>query len=409
MRQLFQHLRKDLEGFVEQRDDLLLLAACGADDTAIALKALRDLDRASPADAFLLFADDFADAESFVATAIRRFQEEHGLACESRAQAGDEPLPPWPGALSDASRPPADRLHEAMGFARSLLPRAGGHRLVWAMFPAGVADWSAYLRLVASCAPRPAVQPWMGGLRLVFRVQAGFALADSPLAGAARTRLTRVDFGPAALEASFRKEANDQRLPVAERMEALLSLALLAAAHGRTQEARTHFEVLLDHHSRSGNPQMHAVVLNGLGDLEQRQGNSAKARSWYERAVRPAAAARQATVLATVVQNLAAVAYQQRAYADAEVYYDGLVKLKDCLVDEDGKAMALEWRGLSQEKQNAYDRAVASWEEAELLSRAFELPHRLRPVLEHLRRGYRQLKNQEAVAAVETELRQVKG
>src|SRR6185436_16471128 len=174
----------------------------------------------------------------------------------------------------------------------------------------------------------------------------------------------------------------------------------------RTQEARTHFEVLLDHHSKSGNPQLQAIVLNGLGDLEQRQGNSAKARPWYERAVRPAVASGQATVLATVVQNLAAVAYQQRSYAGAEVYYDGLVRLKDCLVDEDGKALALEWRGLSQEKQDAYDRAVASWEEAELLSRAFELPHRLRPVLEHLRRGYRQLKNQEAVAAVEAELRQ---
>ena len=108
MRQLFQRLRKDLEGFVEQLDDLLLLAACGENDTAIALKVLRDLDRASSADLFLLFADDFADAESFVATAIQRFQEEHRLACEGRAQAGDEPWPPLPSALFDASRPPAD-------------------------------------------------------------------------------------------------------------------------------------------------------------------------------------------------------------------------------------------------------------------------------------------------------------
>src|SRR5262249_19762153 len=154
------------------------------------------------------------------------------------------------------------------------------------------------------CAPRPAVQPWMGGLRLIFRVEAGFALANSPLAGAARTRLARVDFGPAALEASFSKEANDPRLPGAQLVGGLRSLALLASAHGPTPEARTNFQVLLDHHSRSGNAQMQAVVLNGLGDLEQRQGNSAKAKSWYERAVRPAVAARQATVLATVVQNL---------------------------------------------------------------------------------------------------------
>jgi tetratricopeptide (TPR) repeat protein len=291
-----------------------------------------------------------------------------------------------------------------MGFAGALLPRAPGHRLVWGMFPARVADWPAYLKLVASCAPRPEVQPWMRGLRLVFRVEAGFAFADSPLVDAERTRLTRVDFGPAALEASFRKAADNQRLPEAERMEALLSLAFLAAAHGRTQEARTAFQVLLDYHSRTDNPLMQAVVLNGLGDLEHRAGRLQEAKSWYECAVTPAVAAEQATVLAAVVQNLAAVAYEQRSYADAEEYYDGLVQLKDCILDEEGKALALEWRGLSQEKQNAYDRAVASWEEAELLSRVFELPHRLRPVLEHLRRAYRKLGVKDRLAAVEADL-----
>ena len=109
--------------------------------------------------------------------------------------------------------------------------------------------------------------------------------------------------------------------------------------------------------------------------------------------------------MANVVQNLAAVAYEQKRYADAEEYYDGLATLKECLIDEDGKALALEWRGLSQEKQNVYEKAMLSWEEADLLCRVFELNHRHKPVLEHLRRAYRKLGMSEKLAALDGERR----
>ncbi|MBX6315306.1 MAG: hypothetical protein IRY99_20700 [Isosphaeraceae bacterium] len=405
MNDLIDRLTRELRAFIEQRDDLLLLASCTAQDTAIVLKVLRDLDRASPSDYFLLFADDFTDAAAFVDSAVRRFREEHRLACESRVQEGEEPLPPFPTSLLDARRAPAERLHAAMDFARSLPPPAGGHRLVWAMVPAQVADWPAYLELVSTCAPRQTIEPWMRGLRLIFRVDAGFAFGASPLVDTERTRLTRVDFGPSALEGSLRRSAEDSRLPLADRMQALLSLALLDAAHGRFLEAERRFRVLLDHYRKTDQPMMQAVVMNGLGDMAHRQGDLARARYWFECAVPPAVASEQPVVLATVVQNLAAIAYEQRRYAEAEEYYNGLVALKHSVLDEDGKAMALEWRGLSQEKQDAYDRAMLSWEEAELLIRVFELHHRLRPVLEHLRRAYRALRLSDKLATVEEELR----
>jgi tetratricopeptide (TPR) repeat protein len=406
MRDLIDRFASEVRSFVEQRDALILLAACTSQDTAIALKTLRDVDRASPADLLLFFADDFTDSASFVNTAVRRFREEHRLACESRVQAGEDSFPPFPTSLLETGRAPAQLLREAMGFARSLLPRSGGHRLVWAMFPSEVANWPAYLQLISSCAPRSQVLPWMRGLRLIFRVDTGFRFNTSPLVDAERIRLTRIDFGPAALEESYRKAASNKQLNGAERMHALLSLAMLDSAHGRFRESDRRFLELLMHYRDTDQPAMQAIVMNGLGESSQRQGDLAKARYWLECAVAPAAKAKEPIVLATVVQSLAAIAFEERRYGEAEGYYDSLAKLKHCILDEDGKALALEWRGLCQETQNAYERAVLSWEEAELLIRVFELHHRLRPLLEHLRRAYQRLQLTKKLAVVEEELRE---
>jgi tetratricopeptide (TPR) repeat protein len=405
MRKLFERLHRAIVDFVEQRDDLLLLAACGPEDAALVLKALRDQERTSPSDVFLLFADDFTTPASFVTAAVERLGEERRMACEGLAEEGRPPLPSLPASLSDPSRPAADRLHEALAYARSLLPPGGGHRLVWAMLPAQIADRRAYLELVASCAPAAGVRPWMRGLRLIFRVEPDFDPKAAPFVARNRFRVARLDFGPAALAAAMREEAADPAVPEGERMQSVLALASIDAAHGRAAQATAQYNQVLAFAQKTDNPLMQALVLNGLGDLAQRQGDVAKAQHWYECSIPPAAASEQPQVLAAVAENLAAVAYQRQQYADAEQYYDSLSQLKGILLEEDGKARALEWRGLSQEKQRAYDRAVASWEEAELLSRAFELTHRLRPLLEHLRRGYAQLRRNERLPALEAELR----
>jgi tetratricopeptide (TPR) repeat protein len=409
MRKLFERLTRELDEFVEQRDDLLLLLACSADDSALVLKTLRDRDRAAASDVYLLFADDFVDAPSFVTGAVERIRQEREIANAAAEQDGKEPLPAVPAELSDESRPAVQRLHEALTWARGLLPEQGGHRLVWAMFPARIADPRAYLQVVTACSQSEGIRPWMRGTRLVFRVPADFTLAGSGLAGVRAVRQARADFGPAALEASLKEEASDPGRPEAERMQALLALAIRDGAHDRTDEATRKYSAVYEYSTRAENPVMQALVLNGLGDLPHKQGDLEQARYWYECAVPPAAATEQPGVLAVVVQNLAAVTYKAGKYPLAEEYYDQLSELKGLMLDEVGKAEALEWRGLAQEKQNAWDRAVRSWEQAELISRAFELRYRLKPVLEHLRRAYRQLRVNDKLAGVEEELRDWSG
>ena len=63
MRKLFDQLMATLRQFLKQRDDLLLFVPCEDSDVALLLKALRDLDRESGADLFLLFAEDFAHSD----------------------------------------------------------------------------------------------------------------------------------------------------------------------------------------------------------------------------------------------------------------------------------------------------------------------------------------------------------
>src|SRR5262249_49942478 len=114
-------------------------------------------------------------------------------------------------------------------------------------------------------------------------------------------------------------------------------------------------------------------------------------------------------VLATVVMNLGNVAYKLGQFDVAEEYYDGWDKLAAHMLDPESKARALEWRGLSQEQQGAYDRAVQSWEDAATLSRNLKMTEFLKINLAHLQRGYERLRLSDKLDAVETEMQELAG
>jgi tetratricopeptide (TPR) repeat protein len=407
MRKLFAGLGKDLRCFIEQRDDLMLLANCNSADSALVLQTLRDIEQESGTDVFLLFADNFVEPESFVSVAIDRLKEDHRLACEGLAEEGRPSLPPMPASLFDHSRPAATRLPEAIGFARSLLPTGGDHRLVWAMFPLEIADWAQYLQLVSMLAPWKGVKPQMRGVRLLFRYQRESDPGELPVVAAPRVRVQDIDLGPAAIEASLLSEAEDPELSDEERMQALLTAAYMDSAYNRSEAAISKFNLLLGYYQHTGNLLVQALVIKGLGDVAHRNNSLEQAQRWYECALLPASEAKEASILAELVKDLGEIAYQQRRYADAEQYFDGLDKLRAHLLDPEGKAQALEWRGLSQEKLAAYDRAGSSWEGAAQLCRSIGLPHFLRTNLQHLARIYRETRMTKRLSAVEAELRQL--
>jgi tetratricopeptide (TPR) repeat protein len=404
MRRLFEQVRQQVDAFVEQRDDLLLLVACGREDAGFVLQALRDAEQANPSDVFLLFSDGFVEASAFVSVTVERLKDEVRTACLALAEEGREPLPPPPEGLADPHRPPAVRLAEAIGYAGSLLPPGGGHRLVWGMFPQEVADWPAYLQLVSTLVPREEVAPWLRGTRLLLRSTPDAGGLAPQLVNGPRVRTMTVQLGPEEVAQGLRDDVQNAGAPLEQRMQALLSLAVMDYGYNRLDDAEPKFAHLLGHYQATNNVLMQGFVLNSLGDVARRRGDGDRAREHYECAVPPAAEAKDAVVLSMIVRNLADLAYEQKRFADAEAYYTQLDRLTTASLDAEVKARALERRGLSQEQQKAFDRAEESWQLAAAFCRAVGTPAPLRANLEHLARVYKQQGQKDKLAGVQAEL-----
>ena len=387
MRKIFNQLMATLREFLKQRDDLLLLVPCEDSDVPLLLKALRDLDRESGSDMFLLFAEDFSDPDSFLDNIAQRLQEEHELT--SKAVGPDVPkLPPLPSEFLDRNGPPSARLEAGMRYARSLINPSMGQHFVWGMGPGTIADAKPYLVLLAQLLPKPEIRSWMRGARIVARVPADFQLPASPLK---RVRVKPFTIPPNAQEEELVTTAGDPTLPLGDRMQAEVQLAYLDYAHSRFGEAIERFLRALAYFQWAEIPVMEGLVICGLGAIARRQENLREAQHWYECALVPAAKDGNPVLMSTIVENLATIAYQEKRFADAEERYGELVVLKRAMIDEDGVADALERQGLSQESQRAYDRAVECWYESALICKAFEMTERLPRVLDHLKRGYQEL------------------
>jgi tetratricopeptide (TPR) repeat protein len=405
MRELFEQFKINVNHFVEQRQDLLMIVACSDNDAALMLAVLGDVEQANATDVFFLSADDFITTHSYVSAMITRLEEQHEAASQALIEEGRDPLPALPVTLKNEMRSPLERLQEAILFTRSLLPKASGHRLIWAMSPQLIVDRPAYLKLIAEFIPWQGIQPWMSGLRLIFRDN----LDDPPsFPNAPRVQRQTIDFGPKAIETALQAEVENEALPKEQRMQALLMLAVQDYGYERPDDAIAKYKVLLAHYQQTENLAMQAFVLNGLGDVYHRAEQLEYARYYYECAVPPVVKAQEPVIFHSIVKSLGDVAFKQKQYAEAEYFYGSADKLAAKLLDAHSKALDLEWCGLSQEKQQAYDRAIFSWENAATLSRNIGMPDSLQSNLEHLKRVYRKIGRADKVATIKAELKQLK-
>lgn len=390
MRKIFEQLLATFREFLRQRDDLLLLVPCEDSDVALLLKALRDLDRESTSDLFLLFAEDFEEPSAFISNIAVRLREEHELT--NGAVAPDvEKLPPLPSDLLNPRIHPSARLEAGLRYAHKLIDARRGQHFLWGLGPGQIENAESYLELLRPLLPSPEIRPWMRGARIVARVPADFQIDRSPLAKSKRVRVEPFTIPPNAQEEELAAAAADPKVPVGDRMQAEVQLAYLDYAHGRFEKAVERFLRALAFFQWAEISVMEGLVICGLGAIARRQENVKEAQHWYECAIVPAAKDGNPVLMSTIVENLGAIAFQEKRFADAEERYGELVTLKRAMIDEDGVAEALEWQGLSQERQWAYDRAVECWYESALICKAFEMTDRLPRVLGHLKRGYQEL------------------
>jgi hypothetical protein len=316
-----------------------------------------------------------------------------------------EKLPPLPAAFISGGEPPFARLEAGMEWGKGLIDVRAGQHFVWGMGPGSIADLTSYLELLATLPPDPDIRPWMRGARIIARVPLSFQLETSPLAPYPRVRVRPFTIPPDVHESDLLATAADEKAPVGERMQAEVQLGYIDVAYGRSSEAIGRFLKSLAFFQWAEVASMEALILCGLGDIARREDSLKEALHWYQCALVPAGKDGNPMLLATIVQHLAGIAFQQERFEDAEEHYTELVAFKRTMLEEDGLAEALEWQGLSQERQEAYDRAVDSWYESALICKSFDMTERLPRVLEHLKRGYRELEMHEELDQFDAEWR----
>ncbi len=133
--------------------------------------------------------------------------------------------------------------------------------------------------------------------------------------------------------------------PRKSKAQALIQLAFIDYAHGRYSDALARYDQLLGFYQKTHNKLMQALVMNGIGDVYNRQQKLPIALSWYRRALVPAAGAASPVLMLTLGRNLAHFHYERKEYAEAEVYFDGCQKVGPMTSDPSAKILALEWRG----------------------------------------------------------------
>jgi len=400
MRQLLERLRQDLGDFLAQRDAVLLQVACRDEDAPLVFKTLSDLDRANESDLFLLCLDGYTSADSYVDSVLASVRLQMDTALADLAAAGHPPLAPLPPGVDDLSKAPAERLANLFEHARSWIPPEGGHRVIWGLLPFHIADLAGYQALLGALLQKDKVLPWMHATRLIVRVQRHLVV---PLG--AYSRSIDADFSPPALAATLAAEAMDKSLLEGQRMQALLTLAQLDSAHGRADAARRHFKQVVGYAGRTQNHPLHALALNGLGELAHREGNLMAARAWYECAIEPACATQAPILLALLSRNLGDLAFLEARYKEAEQHYDGWQALAAHMLDAEGRVQALQKRALCQLRMTRFIDARESLESAAALGRSLELWGLHRYTLLELERLYGQLGEATLRNATEQELK----
>jgi tetratricopeptide (TPR) repeat protein len=386
MRKAIDQLRKLIVDFIEQRDDLMLVLACPPAEGALMLNLLLGLESDRQVDLYYLFAEDFASTSAYLDAIAHRLKTDYDASVESEGP-DEEPLPPVPAKCLAAAESAPSRLHAALAYTRSLVPASTGHRIVWGLGPAEIANVGDYTALLLSCLPTPKIEPWMRGLRMIVRVPADLPDTD-PLAKAPRVRFQRFAIPPDAAESELKAIVANERLPDAERIQALLQLSFIDAAHDRLPAATQGFNAALAFYQSTNDPTQQALAMIGLADCSRRGGDVAKAKYWYECAIIQAGEENQLMLLSLIAQHLGAIAFDAKQYDDAVSYYDELVTLKRAITDEEGLIDALLWRGRAQEKAAQRDAALVSWEEAMLICKTFEVKHREEECLTQLKHGF---------------------
>jgi tetratricopeptide (TPR) repeat protein len=391
MQRKLEEMRDTLSGFVDQRDNLLLVVSGTDAEVPYTLKTLEGLDDVAPSDLFLLFAEPFTGAPRYASQVVQSLHTQMKLAEVDLAKRQQEPWPPLPSLCDDDDAPPHDRIRAAIDHIASLLPAEEDHRLVVGLLPFHIADQEGYARLVGELIPWDGPMLWMKGLRIVARDDSAspFLIPILRKKKAPGVLLYEPDLRPEALNDALVKGAADPSLPVVERMQILAQLAGLDYAHQRYAGAIEKYKILYNYYAESESPAMQAVTLQGVGDVLRRIGKLEEAKEKYQQGLALALEAEALPVLLNLTFAAGDVSLELNEHEQAEGFFGLSQALAGKLLNPFAKADALEQQGIARDRARDGAGAIVVWSDASTLCETFSYHERRRSVLERLIAAYR--------------------
>lgn len=406
MRKLLERMTNRFQGFIAQRDDLALVVRCSGEQSPLLFKILEGLQEASSSELFWVFGEEFKGPAEYASAVVDSFAAKHKVVRILQEKDGMKVWPPLPESLNESRTPPAQRIRELMKFARSLLPSQEGLLVGWEMFPLEITNHDGYVVLMRDILRHEFPFPWCHHIRIIFRDDAANPLLAKKLGKPPRIVWYEPDLSQKAMEESLEEEADDQELPLEQRLQSLFVTAGLDYANKRLDRAMEKYQLLFKYFSGKGNLAMAALALNGLGEVHLAGGNPAEAAECFLAAMIPATEGPMPPlpVLTNVVLNLARLRASEKNWVEAESFYDQLQNLAAAQHNPPLKVYAIENLGVTRYEQGKVPEALECWHAGADVSGKLNLLEPRKSMLERLLKHYRRVRDQIKVREVEKQL-----
>jgi tetratricopeptide (TPR) repeat protein len=390
MRKLFESMRKRIEGFLAQRENLLLVIKAGPSEFLPVVSTLDGIEQGGSPDSFWVFLDPFENPNQYAKAIVASFQARYPVLAAGMRELGLSPPEGPPATVSDERRPPVDRLRDLFVFARSVIDDLETSHLVVGLLPSKIASSLPYAQLVMALATHGFPVPWCHHMRIIVCEDASQALLAQHAQSMPRTEFYAPDLGQAAVQSSLEDEAGDESAPLPMRMQSLLLLAGMDLAYRRFPAASEKYALLAEYHKVMGPQPLHALSLHGVGQVFDFSGNKPQAKRYYEEALVPAIESQNPAALINITLSLANLHRGLENWQEAFDYYLALSALAKATVNPELQLRCLEQMGFCRYKLRDFKGAWEHWNAGVTLARGVDSQEHLLDCLERIRNLYKE-------------------
>jgi tetratricopeptide (TPR) repeat protein len=374
MRDLLQPTIAALDSFVDEHDHLVMILRSPASDALPITTTLEGLDGSHPSDLIWLVTDAFDDPDQYVTKVVGAFSARHALVRIAAAREGLKAWPDIPAEIMSRDVEPSTRLRKLAVFSRDLLPIPSGGNNVWVFYPLELSNPQDFAQLMCRVVAHEFPNPWCHHLRFIIREDPSDRMLSSALRGVRSVIIHEPDLGPEAVAKTLEADANDESLPIEQRLNSVFLLAGGDLAHNRLHDALDKYALLLQYYAPASNYTMAAAALNGMGEVYARQGDDENANEAFQSALVPATQGEHPPlqIFLNVCINLAQLRMKQANWPEASGYWDCVQQLAVATRDAAMKIRALDQLGYCQYKSSQLEEADKHWTMGACLAADYE-------------------------------------